>query len=166
MSKYAKKLGSDQNYIRPKKTYQESLSMDEISEKLQGYEIVDNIQDIPLNTHIRYFIEQDGIRLFRTGGFLYNKKNADKYVILNNGKNTWSVQIEGTTFYRKLTHQEEIENLHELYGKKLQEKDKIIIKLKKQLNLISPKFGSKKSSNSSSSKSLSSKSLSKKYGSK
>ena len=132
MSKYAKKLGSDKGYKRPKVTYQEQLTADEIAEKLQGYERVDDISEVPLNTHIRYFVIQpDGTQTFRTGGFLYNKQNADTYVMLNNGKNIWSVQVKNAIFFRKMSHSEEIQAIHALYKKKLDEKDALIVKLKK-----------------------------------
>lgn len=134
MSKYVKKIGSDQTYKRPKVTYQEKLSADEISKKLQGYEKVDDISEVPLNTHLRYFTKNaDGTQSFRLGGFLYNKKNADTYVMLSNGKSIWSVQVDGTVFFRKQSHKEEIDSLHALYKKKLMEKDKIIHDLKKLL---------------------------------
>lgn len=140
MSKSVKKLGSDRSYKRPKTTYQEQLTADEIAEKLQGYEKVDDISEVPLNTHIRYFkIEKDGTHTFRTGGFLFNKTNADKYVYLSNGKNSWVVQINGAIFYRKISHTEEIDALHRHYKKKLQDKDVIINKLKK---FIKTKLGS------------------------
>lgn len=134
MSKYAKKLGTDKGYKRPKVTYQEQLSADEIAEKLQGYQRVDDISEVPLNTHVRYFtVQQDGTQVFRTGGFLHNKNNADVYVMLNNGKNIWSVQVKNAVFFRKMSHQEEIEAIHSLYKKKLEEKDNLIKKLKKYI---------------------------------
>ena len=98
----------------------------EILEKLEGYTQVDNIGDVPLNTHIRYFtINNDGSRTFRFGGFLSSKDNADTYIILSSGKTTWSVQTSGTTFFRKLNHDEEIDN----YKKKLADKDIVINEL-------------------------------------
>ena len=134
MSKFVKKLGSDRSYKRPKVTYQEQLTADEIAEKLQGYERVDDISEVPLNTHIRYFTtDKNGVQTFRTGGFLYNKKNAEKYIMLSNGKSVWSVQIKGAIFYKKMTHQDEITALHALYKKKLAEKELIIKKLKKYI---------------------------------
>lgn len=140
MSKYTKKLGSDKTYKRPKTTFQENLTANEIAEKLQGYEKVDNIEDVPLNTHIRYFTtKSDGTQVFRLGGFLFNKQNPEKYVMLNNGKNTWSVQVKGTVFFKKLSHKDELEAIHSLYKKKLAEKDLIIEKLKKY---IKTKIGS------------------------
>jgi hypothetical protein len=136
MSKSVKKLGSDRSYKRPQTTYQEQLIADEIAEKLQGYEKVDDISEVPLNTHIRYFkIEKDGTHTFRTGGFLFNKTNADKYVYLSNGKNSWAVQIISAIFYRKISHTEEIDALHRHYKKKLQDKDMIINKLKKYIKI-------------------------------
>lgn len=134
MSKGTKKLGADKSYKRPKVTYQEQLTADEIAEKLQGYQRVDDISEVPLNTHIRYFkTEKDGSQTFRTGGFLKDKQNSDKYVMLTNGKQVWSVQVEGTIFFRKMTHKEEITAIHNLYKKKLKEKDAIINKLKKYI---------------------------------
>lgn len=130
-----KKLGADKSYKRPNVTYQETLTADEIAEKLQGYEKVEDIADVPINTHLRYFkLEKDGTQTFRTGGFLKDKQQPDKYVMLTNGKQVWSVQVAGTTFFRKLSHKEEIDALHKLYKKKLKEKDTLISKLKQQLD--------------------------------
>lgn len=134
MSKYVKKLGSDPSYKRPKTTYQEKLSLDDISEKLQGYEQVHDIAEVPLNTHIRYFVKQkDGTQTFRTGGFLSNKQNADKFVMLSNGKQGWSVQVKGTVFFKKMSQKDEIAAIHAQYKKKLDEKDEVIAKLKKYI---------------------------------
>ena len=131
MSKYTKKIGSDKSYVRPKITYQEKLTEDEISDKLQGYAKVDNIADVPINTHLRYISTQpDGSQVFRTGGFLQNKQNADIYVMLQNGKVSWSVQTADTVFFRKMSQKEEISAIREQYEKKLLEKDQIIDKLK------------------------------------
>ncbi|AEX61402.1 hypothetical protein c7_L336 [Megavirus courdo7] len=141
MSKFSKKLGSDSSYRRPKMTYQDQLSQDEINEKIQGYSQVDDISQVPVNTHIRYFITQDdGSFAFRMGGFLKDKSNADKYVVLTNGKNHWSVQVKDTIFLRKMTHTEEIESLHETYRNKLDEKDKIIIEMEKIIKKTYPNF--------------------------
>lgn len=134
MSKFVKKLGTDTSYKRPKVTYQEALTADEIADKLQGYEKVDDISEVPLNTHIRYFVKRkDGGQDFRTGGFLYNKQNPDRYIMLSNGKNIWSVQVKGTTFFRKLSQKEEIDAIRAKYENKLAEKDKIIKSLKKYI---------------------------------
>lgn len=136
-NKYVNKLGSDKNYKRPKITYQEQLSGDEIANKLQGYQKVDDISEVPLNTHLRYFITQDdGTQMFRMGGFLHNKSNSDTYVMLSNGKSIWSVQTEGTVFFKKLSQKEEIAALHKLYQKKLQKKDALIKKLEKRIKIL------------------------------
>ncbi|ANB50419.1 hypothetical protein [Powai lake megavirus] len=141
MSKFSKKLGSDSSYRRPKMTYQDQLSQDEINEKIQGYSQVDDISQVPVNTHIRYFITQDdGSYAFRMGGFLKDKSNSDKYVVLTNGKNHWSVQVKDTIFLRKMSHTEEIESLHETYRNKLHEKDKIITKMEKIIKKKYPDF--------------------------
>lgn len=136
MSKYTKKLGDDKTYKRPKVTYTEKLSADEIAEKLQGYEKVDDISEVPLNKHLRYFIKnKDGTQTYRSGGFLQHKENADKYVRLTNYKNSWSVQVNDAIFFKKMSHKDEIDALHKQYQKKLAEKDLIITKLKKYIKL-------------------------------
>ena len=126
----ATKLGSDQSYKRPNKTYQETLSLNEIDEKLAGYVKVDNIEEVPLNRHLRYFIKQaDGTEIFRLGGFLQNKSNAHKYVMLTNGKQTWSVQVADTIFFMKMSHDDEIASIHNMYGTKIAERETIINEL-------------------------------------
>jgi len=128
------KLAADKTYIREVVTYQESLTSDEIKKKLEGYKKVSNISEVPIDTHLRYFIKNpNGETSFRLGGFLHNKENCEKYVVLSNGKKTWSVQIPNTIFYQKLSHKEEIAELHEYYRKKLEKKDKRIRKLEEAL---------------------------------
>lgn len=130
MPKYSKKIGSDKTYKRPKKTYQDMLTNDEIAEKLQGYEKVDDITQVPVDTHIRYFsTDAKGNNTFRMGGFL--KVKSDDYVILTNGKIDWSVQIKGTIFFKKMSQKDELNAIHQLYKKKLAEKDEMIKKRNK-----------------------------------
>lgn len=126
------KLGND-NYKRPKKTFTDKLTPEEIKSKLEDYIEVEDISHVPLNTHMRYFTlkvnekTKKKERVFRTGGFLINKNNYDKYVILsnvpdtgviNNNKKSWSVNTQTSIFYRKMTlteikdqYEEEIEDL-------------------------------------------------------
>lgn len=132
MSKFSKKIGSDANYKRPDVTYQEKLTNEEIADKMKGYVKVDDVSDVPLNTHIRYFtIGENGEKKFRSGGFLKIKTDPDRYVILTNGKVDWPVQISESILFRKLSHNEEIDALHTYYKKKLEERDNLIQKLKK-----------------------------------
>lgn len=137
-SKNTKKLSED-DYIRPTSTVQEQLTVEEIAELLNGYVRISNkeLYDIPLDIHLRYFIiYPDGNQQFRMGGFLKNKNNADKYIILSNGKNSWSVQVNNSVFFKKLSHKEELDKLHEYYKNKLEEKNRSIYKLKKYIKKI------------------------------
>lgn len=137
--KYSKPLGSDKSYKRPEITYQEQLSKEEIKEKLQGYVKVNDISEVPTNTHMRYFIMgKDGKMAYRNGGFLVNKNNADIYIMMSNGKDTWSVQTQGAVFYRKMSHKEEIDGLRHQYEKKIREQNEIIDDLKSQAVSTNP----------------------------
>uniref|UniRef100_A0A6C0LSJ5 Uncharacterized protein n=1 Tax=viral metagenome TaxID=1070528 RepID=A0A6C0LSJ5_9ZZZZ len=120
MSKRPQKLGLDKSYKRPVVTKQEQFTVEEISKRCQGYIEVDDIAEVPLNTHIRYFIKQsDGTEVYRNGGFLYNKSDPEKYIMLTNGKQTWSVQVKNSKFYKKMSQTEQIESLTKIYQKKI-----------------------------------------------
>lgn len=128
MSKYTQKL-SGSTYIRPAKTQTDKLTKNDIIAKLEDYKKSD-ITKIPLGTHVRYFtIDKDGNKLFRMGGQLVKNDGMPNFVILSNGKNSWSVQVEGTVFYKKLS----VSEMKQEFELKLLEKDK---KIKELLTLI------------------------------
>jgi hypothetical protein len=82
---------SKSSYDRPNKTLTDTLqSNSKMKEKLINYERVDDIDDVPINTHVRYVTLKDGSQRFCLGGFLTRKHS--KYVVLSNGKLSWSVQ--------------------------------------------------------------------------
>lgn len=138
MSKRTKRLSADKGYRKPKVTQQEQLTAEEIKDKLVGYEKVDDISDVPLDTHLRYFAKQkDGSHLFRLGGFLHNKQNASQYVVLRSSdRKTWSVQVNDAIFYRKVSHKDEVE----LLKKQIQEYEEVINSMN---NIMSSKLNVK-----------------------
>ncbi len=108
-----KRLTKDTNYKKVGKSFQESLSPNEIKEKLQDYKRVDNIDDIQLNTHIRYFTndKKTGKKHFRLGGFL--TKIDKEYVVLSNGQLSWSVQNNTSIYFAKSSVNDQIQSLME-----------------------------------------------------
>lgn len=132
-----KRLSVNDGYKRPKKTVQDKLTASEIKEKLEDYIEVDNISNVPLNTHIRYFskIKQKSGKIkkvFRLGGFLKNKNNAEKFVILTNGSASWSVQVKTSIFFRKMT----ISEIKEQYEDEIEDLHKKIRRLKQQVKKL------------------------------
>lgn len=140
------RLGKD-DYKRPKKTLTDKLSAEEIKNKLEDYIEVDDISKVPLNSHLRYFTDKydekkkKDIKVFRLGGFLVNKNNYDKYVVLssvpdtgviNNSRKTWSVNTQKSIFYRKQTTDE----IKEDYKDELEELYDEVDKLKKQIKKL------------------------------
>jgi hypothetical protein len=126
------KITNTTNYIRPKTTLQEKLTSDEIEQKLEDYTEVDNINKIPIKSHLRYYtLKRDDkgnmSKVFRLGGNLINKDNSDKYIILSNGKVSWSVQTKNTIFYRKM----KINEIKDEYETIIEELKDEIMKLKK-----------------------------------
>ena len=104
-------------YTRPNQTITDTLQdPDAYKQKLKGYTEVTDIDFVTVNTHVRYFVYDlsDNRWKFRTGGLL--KRKHQKYVVLSNGKYTWSVQREinnsqtgdvwETKFFKILSKQE------------------------------------------------------------
>ena len=111
------------NFQRPKITYTDTLqNKDSMQEKLKNYERADDIDDVPLNTHVRYVtLDKEKKQVFRLGGLL--KKIHSKYVQLTNGTHIWSVQryhysddqsddepIFETVFFRIISKNRQMEN--------------------------------------------------------
>jgi hypothetical protein len=93
-----KRLTKDTDYKRPKKTVQDSLSNDDIKDKLKGYKKVPDITKVVIGSHLRYFTKDPKAKkdIFRLGGFLTKFGEDYKYVVLSNGQLSWSVQLNGT----------------------------------------------------------------------
>ena len=118
MSKITKRLSRDTQYNKTKKSYQESLSPDEIKQKLEEYKMIDDIKEVSLNSHIRYFTinPKTGDNQFRLGGFV--TKIEDEYIILSNNNISWSVQIKDTVFFIKMSFNDMKEELIKKINKK------------------------------------------------
>jgi hypothetical protein len=129
-SKKDSKKNSD-DYDRPKKTYTDNLTTEDIEKKLEDYKKVEDITKVPLDTHLRYFIKQkDGKLVFRMGGNLKINTKLPDYVILKNaiGKE-WSVQVKDTIFFKKMS----ISEIKEEYEKII---DELNVKIKTLKNRI------------------------------
>ena len=113
------RLSRDTNYNK-KKSYQETLSPDEIKKKLDEYRQIEDIDNISLNTHIRYFTinPQNNTKQFRLGGFL--TKIEPEYIILSNGKLSWSVQLKNSILFEKMTFTDLKEELVNKISKKFE----------------------------------------------
>lgn len=116
-----KRLTTD-NYVRPELTATDKLTKEDILGKLEDYEKVDNIDTVPTGTHVRYFSIVNNEKKFRLGGTLINKNNYPKYVVLTAGGKTWSVQVNNTIFFRKVS----VKSVKEEYTRLLEYKDKLI----------------------------------------
>jgi hypothetical protein len=120
------RLGND-DYKKPKQTYQDKLSKEEQKEMLIGYKEVTDIEQLKtlqLGTEIRYysFIKDQKTgkveKKFRMGGRLLNKDNADKYIVCATGmppnQKSWTVQVKDAEIYYKLKVEDIIEKQEDL----------------------------------------------------
>jgi hypothetical protein len=131
------------NYTRPEKTFTDNLSKEEIEKRLEDYEKVDDMFKVPLGVHMRYFTtdKNTGEKVFRMGGQLHHNKGLPKYVMLSNGTTQWSVQMENSIFFRKMTgdeikegYKEEMQILKDKYEKLKEKYEKTQNELKKYKN--------------------------------
>ena len=114
------RLSRDTHYNKNKKSYQETLSPDEIKKKLEEYKQIEDIGNLPLNTHIRYFTinPSNNMKQFRLGGFL--TKIEPDYIILSNGKVSWSVQLKNSILFEKMSFTDLKEELVNKISKKFE----------------------------------------------
>lgn len=117
---YMQRLGDD-NYVKKSITKTDTLTSENIRDLLEDYVEIDNLANVPLKSHIRYFVKNNGNIKFRMGGYLFNKNGLPKYIVLSNGKKSWSVQTDNTTFFKKLSI-EELKNEYETTIIELQNK--------------------------------------------
>lgn len=123
---------TDDDYKRPKITFTDKLSEEDIKEKLMGYKrinTVDELEQVPLGIHIRYFDYREGEYLFRTGGILLNKKGLPNYIVLSNGKKSWCPQVKTCVFFKQMNNNE----IKKEYVEVLETQVKQISDLKKKL---------------------------------
>ena len=126
------RLGYD-NYERPKKTYTDTLSKDDIEDKLNGYKQIEDIYKVPLGSHLRYFLKnKDKKYVFRLGGFLFRNEGLPKYIVMEANGKTWSVQVKNTIFYQKMS-QREINDTYEDKLEELENKNKALVSMIKEL---------------------------------
>lgn len=83
---------TNENFVRPAITFQDTIQSNKDMDKyLKNYAKVADIDKVALGTHLRYVtLDKDKNVAFRLGGNLVKK--VDKYVVLSNGKQAWSVQ--------------------------------------------------------------------------
>lgn len=130
----------DNKYKRPNKTFQDTLGSKEIKELLKDYKQIYDITTVPINSHIRYFIYKDGEQKFRLGGNITKIDPIKGYIILSNGKTSWSVQIKNTIFFKKY----DIDELRKEYEKKINKYKNKNKKLEESLQEIKKKLSKNK----------------------
>ena len=133
--KVTKRLSRDTSYKKKGKSYQEKLSPAEIKKKLEEYSQVEDINEVPIGSHIRYFTfnPKNGEKQFRLGGFLAKIDKGGKYIICENGNFSWSVQISNSVYFRKLKFSELKDELIEKISKKFEKEIKSLKKENKNL---------------------------------
>jgi hypothetical protein len=96
-------------YQKPLKTYQDRLTNQDIKDILKDYIVVEDITQVPLGTHVRYFVNDNDTKKkkFRLGGMITKIDPLGRYIMLSNGQTQpWSVQIPNSIFYKKITSDE------------------------------------------------------------
>lgn len=135
-----KRLSRDTSYKAPEKTYQSTLTKEDIKKNLIDYVKVDSkdVSKIPLSTHIRYFTTNPKTNKteFRLGGNLTKHGDNNQYIVLSNGTFSWSVQLGNSTIYKKLNIDEIKDKVEEECQDDMQKLAEENKKLKKMLKEI------------------------------
>ena len=149
MNCYTRNLNKTK-YNRPKKTFTDQLQTTKaMKEKLKNYERVDDIDKVPLRTHLRYVTWKDGKQRFCLGGFLIEKHKD--YVKLTNNSFHWSVQkihydnkkkpLFKTVFFSVISYKNRNKEVVIKQQKELEKYKMEIEKLKKENNILRKKLG-------------------------
>lgn len=121
-------------------SYQSKLTPEDIQERLKEYIEIqpDELFELSAGTHLRYFIidEDTGDLSFRLGGMLTRIGSNKQYVRLSNGKNEWSVQVNSTRFFRRMTFEEMQDKILDPYKEEIIELKKQIIKMEKHIEKL------------------------------
>jgi hypothetical protein len=121
-------------------SYQSTLTDEEIAKKLEDYVRVkkDDVSKIPLGTHVRYFTinPQNGGKQFRLGGTLTKFGENGQYFVCSNGTYSWSVQINNSIIYKKISINEIKENAADDVKKQMEDIIEENKKLKKMIKQI------------------------------
>jgi hypothetical protein len=109
-----KKLGSDDattGYEKPYITMAEMLTDDQIKKMLEDYKRVKPIELVK-GDHVRYFTVTDGKSTsFKLGGSVLKTDGLPTFIVLTNGKLTWSVQCKNNILFKKISQTETINDL-------------------------------------------------------
>lgn len=100
---------TDDDFVRNNLTFTERLTKEDIKAKLENYNRIENVEElenVPIGTHMRYFKYEDGHYKFRMGGILMNKKEAKKYIVLANNGKTWCASTKKCKFFSKKSNKD------------------------------------------------------------
>ena len=111
------------SYQKPAQTYQDKLTKQQIKEQLKDYKEVNDITMLSIGCHVRYFSIDPTTKnkLFRLGGTVNKIDPEYRFIILSNGTVSWSVQIQNTIFWKKLTESELKEEIKQEVRKEIME---------------------------------------------
>jgi len=116
-------------FDRPKVTFTDKMTEYDIKAKLKDYKrlnTIEELEEVALGVHLRYFDYVDNEYKFRMGGVLLNKTNLPNYIVLGNGSKTWCAQAKRCVFFKKMNNKE----IEGEYDEVIEQQTKEITKLK------------------------------------
>lgn len=132
---------ADDGYVRPKVTASDTLTGEQIKERLKNYERVyeDDIPDLKVEEKIAYFeVLDDGKFKYKPGGYVLVNGSPD-YLVLTTSKGSWSVQLENHIIFRA----KKIDEIEERHQREMAERlrnehhlRKLLIKQKRVIQIL------------------------------
>jgi len=128
---------SEDNYKITGNELQRHLIEEDVIALLEEYDEVDDTNILKSGMIVRYYTithNKNGSinKKFRLGGTIIKVDHENKYLVLGNGRISWSVQFNNSIFYKKMS----LDDVKDFYENELDKKDIKIKKLKKINNKL------------------------------
>lgn len=108
-----------------KKSFQSSLTPEEIKDRLRDYTLVPTpeVTNIPIGTNISYYTVDPTTKekKFRIGGILESVDSKLRYIKLQNGGAKWSVQLGNSILYKKMNNDEYVDSIKRTIAEKFEQ---------------------------------------------
>lgn len=119
------------NYIRPEIMPNDFINPTELKKRLKYYDIVYDAIHLSSGTHIQYIELYEGNYRYKSGGIIITNKYPD-YIVLSNGRSSWSVQLKNNIIFK----QKSIQDIITIYENIIYKKNMTIDELKYKIKML------------------------------
>jgi len=119
------------NYVIPEIMPNDFINPLELKKRLKYYDIVYDAINLSSGTHIQYVELYEGNFRYKSGGIIITNKYPD-YIVLSNGRSSWSVQLKNNIIFK----QKSIQDIITIYENIIYKKNMTIDELKYKIKML------------------------------